>query len=407
MVRRSLPDERGAALLIVVVAVAVLTALAAELAYDARVSLRIAANARDELQATELAKGGVALSRLVLSFQQQLDGMVPSVKGQPTLPRPQIWRVVPIGSGLTAGLLGAPPAPSADRAAAPSDGFEAKIADEGAKVNMNLDDLGISSGPVLGAKVQAIWQLVCDARWDPLFDREDENGLRVSRQDLLVYLRDWVDRFSVSSVLSASIPPGGCGILPTPVPFEDGFGDENFPYDRGDDPYRTKNERMDSLDELYMVAGIGDAFMAAFGDRITVYPPRDDKQTLSLADPNAILFSAARIADPPVQPALYDPLFKTRLVQLVQQETFGFLTMSWARFGQLVEAAGVSVASNLLVEGTSSPFTDTSSTFRVRATGRAGAVTKRLDVVLRFPKTGTAAAQPTTVPGLVVHWREE
>ena len=65
--------ERGAALLVVMVAVAILGVLAADLAYETQVSLRIAANARDELQATYLAKGGVALSRLVLSFQQEVD----------------------------------------------------------------------------------------------------------------------------------------------------------------------------------------------------------------------------------------------------------------------------------------------------------------------------------------------
>ena len=46
--------------------VAVVTVLATELAYDTRVSLQLAANARNELQATQQARGAVALSRLVL-----------------------------------------------------------------------------------------------------------------------------------------------------------------------------------------------------------------------------------------------------------------------------------------------------------------------------------------------------
>ncbi len=65
--------ERGAALLLVTVAVAVLTALAVDLAYDARVTLRIAANGRDELRASYAARGGVSLARLVLSLQKQID----------------------------------------------------------------------------------------------------------------------------------------------------------------------------------------------------------------------------------------------------------------------------------------------------------------------------------------------
>ena len=80
-------SERGAALLIVMVAVAVLTALAADLAYESQVSLRIAANARNELQATYLAKSGIAVSRLVLAFQQELDGVGgPAQASADTLP---------------------------------------------------------------------------------------------------------------------------------------------------------------------------------------------------------------------------------------------------------------------------------------------------------------------------------
>ncbi|HYS79620.1 MAG TPA: hypothetical protein VEM76_02860, partial [Anaeromyxobacteraceae bacterium] len=58
--------QRGAALLIAITSIAILTAVAVDLAYNTRVSLQMAANARDELRATYLAKSGVALSRLVL-----------------------------------------------------------------------------------------------------------------------------------------------------------------------------------------------------------------------------------------------------------------------------------------------------------------------------------------------------
>jgi general secretion pathway protein K len=80
------------------VSVAVLTALAADLAYEARVSLQIAANQRNELQATYQAKSGVALGRLVLSFQQEIDQLQPPVQGVP-MPRLQLWKVAPVGPG--------------------------------------------------------------------------------------------------------------------------------------------------------------------------------------------------------------------------------------------------------------------------------------------------------------------
>jgi len=65
--------QRGAALLLVLTTIAILTAVAVDLAYQNRVSLQIAANSRDELRALYLAKSAVSLSRLVLHFQQQLD----------------------------------------------------------------------------------------------------------------------------------------------------------------------------------------------------------------------------------------------------------------------------------------------------------------------------------------------
>ena len=63
----------SAAMLIVMVTIAILSALAVDLAYETRVRLQIAANGRDELRAEALAKSAVNLSRLVLGFQQQVD----------------------------------------------------------------------------------------------------------------------------------------------------------------------------------------------------------------------------------------------------------------------------------------------------------------------------------------------
>jgi len=408
---RGRPRERGAALLIVMVAVAILTALAVDLAYDTRVSLRIAANARDELQATYLAKSGVALSRLVLSFQQDVDEAIPKIPNVPSPPRPQLWRLVPVDSSLAANLFGggsgapagASPEGVAQAGPAPG-GFEALLDDEGRKVNLQLEGWG--AGGLLAAQVQALYQLICEPRWDPLFDREDENGTRVSRQDLLVYLYDWVDTNETGSALAASFP-ATCVMLTPGKPFEDGFQDENYAYDRGEDRYRAKNARLDSLQELSLVAGVTDAFLAAFEDAVTVYMPRDAKRNVNETDPARLLELAKIVADPPNQPTLHDPAFAQRLHKLVLERTLGgILSISPADFGQLVEAAGVHVNANQLIETSpQNPFTDRSSTFRVRAQGRAGDVRKTIDAVVRFDRP--TAGQPVTVPGRLVHWREE
>ncbi len=387
------------------VAVAVLTALAADLAYDARVSLQIAANARNELQATYLARSGVALGRLVLSFQQDIDAMQSPVAGM-SFPRPQLWKLAPVGPELAAALMGGEPLerPEKGVASAPASGpaagaFDVAIDDEGRKINFQLEALGDSSASLV-AQVQAIWQLICDPKWDPLFDREDANGLRVSRTDLLVYLRDWVDTDAVSSTLAAA--PAGCLIVVPPKPFDSGFGDENFPYDRGDDRYRAKNARMDSLDELYLVAGIGDAFMAAFRDHITVYLKRDEPQNVNTTDPFELRMIAQRMANKKDDPKLGDPAFLAALQKAVLEKTsLGILTMTPKDLTDIISALGVAVDPAALA--TNSPFTDKSTVFRLRSTARVGDVTKTLDVVMRVEKT---QANQTT-PGKVLHWREE
>jgi general secretion pathway protein K len=395
------------------VGVAVLTALAVDLAYDTRVSLQIAANARDELRATYLAKSGVALSRLVLSFQQEVDEM-PKM-GQLSLPKPQIWRLVPVGTELASALFGgdapagAPARPEglpegSAVAGPPEGGFEAVLDDEGRKVNVQLE---AQSTGFLAPQAQAVWQLVCDPRWDALFDREDENGIRVSRQDLLVHLRDWVDEDEVGSALDAAFPPGGCVMLAAQNPFPPGFGDENFPYDRGEDRYRAKNARMDSLAELHLVAGVTDAFMAAFEDAMTVYLPRDAKRNVNEIDRARLLDLAALVADPPGQPVLLDPAFAELLQRAVFDRTLGgLLSITPLEFGQMLQSLGVSVDVNRLKETSpQNPFTDRSSVFHIRAAGRAGGVTKRLDAVVRYDKP--VAGQVVTIPGRLVHWREE
>ncbi len=334
-----------------------------------------------------------------------------------------IWQLIPVNSGLLGALFGegaeaparakAPPAeeaPAGERKVATAafgdfDGaFDAQISDEGQKINVQLDRL--QTGGRIGPQVDAILRMVCDGRWDALFDREDENGLRVSRQDLLVYLRDWVDDDERGSALAATFP-APCVMVSPPNPFESGFQDENFPYDRGEDRYRAKNARMDSLAELYMVAGVTDAFMAAFGDAMTVYLPRDAKRNVNETDRSRLLDLARIVADPPTQPILYDPEFADRLQKLVVERTFGgMLSMTPSDFGQLVAALGVKVNMNQLSEASpQNPFTDRSSVFRIQATGRAGDVTKLLVAVVRFDKV--LPGQVVTTPGQLVHWRED
>jgi general secretion pathway protein K len=412
--------ERGAALLLVLMVVAIVTVLATELAYDTRISLQIAANARDELRATAQAQGAVALSRLVLHFQQRLDqaggaagqvlaglaggsaggaaggqagglgGLGGAAQGTFSF---RLWDAIPVDDMVMGMLLGTGPRAGSR----PDEGFRATIEDEERKVNVS-QLAGLST--VAGPQLQRFLLAVRDPRYDVLFDREDEFGNRLTRRDVAVALRDWVDEDPTTSVL---------GTNPM-APFQNGFGDENQYYDRGEDRYRAKNARFDSLDELYLVAGIGDAFMGAFGDHLTVYPDVNATINVNTTDPEQILVNALLMSDPPGVPQvpLLDPLFSQKLEMALRlARPLPFMTITVQQFATVLQALGLKVQALYLQSqntDTRSPFGNKSNTFTIRATGRAGGVEKTIDAVVTMDDRAGPLQGDL---GRLLHWRED
>jgi general secretion pathway protein K len=406
--------QRGAALLLVLLVVAVVTVLAVELAYDTRVSLQIAANARDELRASYQARSAVALSRLVLHFQQQLDqaggaasqfiaGAASAMGGQSLGAAGagtfsfRLWDAVPVDSVAMAALIGSGRPADGKARLADDSGFQARIDDEDRKVNV-AQLAGLST--VAAAQLQRFLIAVRDPRYDVLFDREDEFGNRLSRRDTAVALRDWVDEDATTSVI---------GLNPA-SPFENGFGDENQYYDRGDDRYRAKNARMDSLDEMYLVAGVGDAFMAAFGDHLTMYPDVNAQTNINTSDPEQVIVNALLMSDPPGVPQapLLDPAFPQKLdMALRLARPLPFMTITVQQFATVLQALGVRLQPIFLQAqntDTRSPFGNTSRTFTIRATGHAGDVRKTIDAVVTMDDRAGVLQGDL---GRLLHWRED
>jgi general secretion pathway protein K len=435
-------DERGAALLFVLLTVAQLTAITVEIAYQTRVSLQLAVNARDELRATAQARGAVALSRLVLHFQQRLDaasgaasrvltsslpgaaaaGATSPPAGAATAGTPaasaqsapsfsfRLWEVIPVDSATTAMLLGSPsreplaePGAKGEGAAArppdggPSGSFHARIDDEDRKVNVSqLAGLTAVAGPQL----QRLLLAARDPRYDVLFDREDANGNRFSRKDVAAAFKDWVDEDATASAVTSN----------PAVPFEDAFADENLAYDRGEDRYKAKNARFDSLDELYLVAGVSDAFMAAFGDQLTVYPDVNAPTNINTADPEQLMVNVLLMADPPgvPQPVVLDPSFPQKLsLALRLARPLPFMTLTVQQFATILQSLGVRVQPLFLQAANTdarNPFGNRSSTFTIRATGRAGQVEKTIDAVVTLDDRAGGLSGDL---GRLLHWREE
>ncbi|MHB8875179.1 MAG: type II secretion system minor pseudopilin [Myxococcaceae bacterium] len=425
-------SERGVALMLVVISIAILTVVGTEFAYNSRVDLQLATNQRDEVRAYYLARSAIGLSRLLLKFQRQVDqiqlpdiaGMLGKLAGggqaqgtppaQPTTLSIQLWRMAKVDCYMLQALvveeknpksgLGPKSSPKFDfddenpdlalkqkqRSFGGFEGcFDAKITDEEEKINLNK-----FNAPVLNARpaVGAALELFGDKRFEFLFEKEDSNKVKVTPSDVVIAIRDWTDEDQVQSALNLAGQ--------VTEPFTKGFSDENYPYDKFNPRYKAKSGRFDTLDELYMVHGVNDRFMAAFRDRLTVYPDVNSRLNVNTDDPVMLYMAVLAVADPArMDPRLRDPVFVDTLIQKIRTaRMFAMFGMSVTDFVNVVQSAGVAVNSSILNNPRNQQYVgDKSSTFKIVATGEAGAVQKKITAIVALDDG----------LGKLVYWREE
>ena len=429
-------SRRGVALILVLTTVAILTSIAVEFGYQSRVSLRLTENARDELRAYYLARSAVNLSRLLLHFQKQVDqlggqlGPMLSSLLAGQAPRPQtpgipaappannlgirLWEILPIDSNAMTALLGGgdlsgitAPGPDGYQQPAPREetrrpqiegaplhsfgnfdgAFNARIVDENSRINVRGLD-GVGAAPM--AAVTQLRAMMNDPKYDFIFDEEDANHDRVRRDDVVLAMKDWIDLDETGSAFDPTNPTN---------PFVNGFSDENSAYDRYVPRYKAKNAPLDSLEELYMVRGVNDRFMAAFGDRLTVWLTVDGKLNINTNDPLQMLTNILSAAANPNDPKLRDPRLLAIVLQEIQvQKMFSFLGLSAQDFVAFLTRNGIAVLDALNRPGSAQNFlTSTSDTFRITATGRVGRIEKTLTAVVRYDD----------LLGKLLYWKED
>jgi general secretion pathway protein K len=426
--------QRGVAMIIAVVAIAILTVVATEFTYNSRVDLEMATNQRDELRAYYLARSGIGLARLLLRFQKQVDSVpIPNIAAiaqqylggggsqpggappPPTNMTIQLWRMARIDCHMLRQMVKEIPLESrpikrtnvgafdkdfpdvagkqVQRSFGGFDGcFLASIGDEEEKLNLNK--LDASTNQVL---VQRLYDLLTDKRFEFLFEREDSNRIKVTPTDVLIAMRDWIDEDEIQSTLNLS----SLTVANVGDPFVKGFSDENSQYDKYSPRYKAKNARFDSLEELYMVHGVNDRFMAAFRDRFTVYPDVNSKLNINTDDPMLLYMAILSVADPShPDPRIHDPIFIDALIQRIRTaRMMSFLGMSVQDFISAIELSGVAV--NPLIKNNvqnNQAVSDKTSTFSIKSVGEAGSVQKTISAVVRMDDQGL---------GRLVYWKEE
>jgi general secretion pathway protein K len=430
--------QRGVALILVLTTIAILTSVGVDFSYSSRVSLKLAENLRDETRAYYLARSGINLSRLLLHFQKQVDGMggqlsqvIGPLLGRTGAAQPagaagaagaapslgiRLWEILPIDSNAFTGFLSgkveglgqvtAPPengaipaAPAAPSSTAPVqaqhgfgdfDGsFTTKIVDENSRINVaGLD--GLQGGP-LAALIQ-LRAMMSDPKYNFIFDDEDAQHDRVSRDDVILSMKDWIDLDETGSAIDPTN---------TANPFVSGFSDENSAYDRYTPRYKAKNAKFDSMQELYMVRGVNDRFMEAFADRLTIWPDINTKLNINTNDPQQMLTNILIAAANPNDPVLRDPrLLQTILQEIQLKKMFSFFGMSAQDFVAVLQANGIRLRPEIdprLNGNASTFFSSASDTFRITATGRIGRLTKTVTAVIRYDDA----------LGKMLYWKED
>jgi type II secretory pathway component PulK len=222
---------RGIALIIVMIAIFVLSVMAAVFATSMKVETKLAQNANHDQELIWLGRSGVELARYVLSQQM-------TIPNEPYDALNQIWAGGPGGMGESnsplAGL-------SLDNYQVGDGNVSIKIVDLERKVNINAVRLN-------PAELQQALTLM----------GVGADGISVISDSIL----DWIS------------PPGGS----RPA------GAESDYYQTLDPPYYAKNAPMDDLSELLLIRGIRDHPEIYWGGSPTNQPPARFQQKLGFVN---------------------------------------------------------------------------------------------------------------------------
>jgi general secretion pathway protein K len=256
--RRPVRRESGVALLMVSVTVAVLGAVVGDFAYNARVDLEGAANARDQLRAEYLARAGIQLSRLLIKVQASVLDKNRQYVGDIQIADFAPYLVKAFGgekdeqAGIGA-LIGVDFSQLKGLGVGKGASFDLTMTAEDGKLNINcgggLNDMARQHGTyaILSA-------LFWPPRYNRIFENADRNGQFSTRDDVARAIVDWAD------IDESRYDPTG-----------NASGAEDYRYDAGKDAYKAHNHFFDTLEEMNLVRGVNDNLWGSFGEMLTVY----------------------------------------------------------------------------------------------------------------------------------------
>jgi len=309
--RRKRNRQRGVALVAVMIAIAITLVIANEFGTSTNGDLMAAANYRDQMRAHFLARSAMSLSELVIRVQQRLDNIQQL--------RDAGIRITDFADQVLLAFCGNPEQVQSMIGFSASDVkglgvdigtcgiVDRTIGTDDDKINLNCANFGKLPEDVLKSTLDA---LVYFPAYDPVFEEADAEGYRRDRPTQVAALLDYVDGDSVH--------------------IHDIGTTEEYGYESLRDPYKPKNNTLDTVDEIKLVRGVDDRFWTLFGSAFTVYG--GCKVNLSAVSNVQLIAGILYLsAKNPNDPMLQDPLKLFALAGLVAQakqfgETFNKLS---------------------------------------------------------------------------------
>lgn len=378
LARGATRQRRGIALIMVLLAITLVTAVVVQFSYDAHVDYSLAANEADEVRAYYLARSGINLYKLVLTADQKIASNAQVTVGMGGF---ELWRLVPMIDTAILRSVSDPEVPDdvkeqlserfggiAFDALGQEGGFldfqgdiHAEIEDEESKINLNNIADQRTDTPLDSPIGRALYGMTADSRWDFIFDGYNALGERkLRREEVIGNIIDWVD--------------------PNQEAVGTGAAEDNL-YTGYDEPYTAKNAKFDTLAELAMVRGIDDDFMQAFGKRLTVYS--NGKVNVNTADAATI---AALILAYGEQVLTFDQALETALKVIELRDVQPF-SKPEEFINLLVNSFGITFPNNPNT-GIKSRIDVQSRVFTIRSTGHAGEA--RVTITAVADNTGTS-----------------
>jgi len=395
------------ALLVVVMVIALITAVVAEFAYNSSVELAAAANFRDELRAHYLLRSSANLSRLLFQIQRQIETMDPKRRMFGDL---QIPHYAPYLIGAFAqedeaeglgSLLGVQTA-GAKGLGLDTGTLDAEIQSQDGKLNLNCAGGTENDRERLFAELV---MLFTPAQFNPLFERADDRGEHHDRVEVAQALIDWADPDEMRW------EPGG------------GTAAEDYGYESLPDPYPIKNSYSDTPGEIDLVSGIDEDFIRTFGDTLTVWG--GCKVNLNEADPLTLLtlfLLTAKDQEELQNPQrLYEVWLLAQFLYEMRVMLGGFTDLDDAR-GYIENPEALALLIPPMPDGTPADTmmlpqgiaidrgklnqhatTSKRRIWKVKATAEVGRVRRRLEAVWDMEKPSQTSASM----GTWIYWREQ